>query len=195
MDEGKHDEGNALVRVTGTTARTPVLRALRHTDSAAVLEAFRSNPDMARQGDIASPEAAEAYVAHLLRRDGPHRAFAVEAGDSLVGLVAVTVDDRNRNGWLWYWMHEGSRGRGWTSRAAATVANWALAVGGLERLELGHRANNPASAGVARAAGFIQEGTQRKKFLVEGQRIDVLTYGRLPSDDVPTTTELGWWQA
>jgi RimJ/RimL family protein N-acetyltransferase len=99
----------------------------------------------------------------------------VDESDSLVGLVVISVDDENLSGWFWYWMHASYRGRGWTSRAAATVANWALGDAGLHRLELGHRVNNPASRAVALAAGFVQEGVEREKFLVDGQRIDVLT--------------------
>ena len=83
-------------------------------------------------------------------------------------------------------MHAGFRGRGWTSRAAATVADWALSDLGLERLEQGHRVNNPASGAVAKAAGFVKEGTARGKFLINGERIDVDTYGRLRSDPWPT---------
>jgi len=74
------------------------------------------------------------------------------------------------------------------SRAAATVADWALSDGGCERLELGHRVNNPASGGVAAAAGFVWEGTERGKFLIDGERVDVHTYGRLTSDRWPATT-------
>ncbi|MEO7587431.1 MAG: GNAT family protein [Arachnia sp.] len=168
------------------------LRPLRGSDSPAVLSAFLSHPDMVRQGNITSPETATAYVAHLLHPDGPHRAFAVSYTDQLVGLVAVTVDVKNRNGWFWYWINADFRGRGWTSRAAVTVADWALGVGGLERLELGHRANNPASAAVALAAGFVHEGTERQKFLVDGERVDVLTYSRLPTDPAPSTPGLAW---
>ncbi len=69
--------------------------------------------------------------------------------------------------------------------AAVTIADWALNQGGVYRLELGHRVNNPESGGVARAAGFIREGLEREKFLVNGERIDVLTYGRLATDPVP----------
>ena len=104
----------------------------------------------------------------------------------LVGLVCVSVDDENRSGWFWYWMTDAARGRGWTAAAAATIAKWALTTRGLERLELGHRVNNPASGAVARRAGFVKEGTEREKFLVDGQRIDVDTYGRLGSDPSPS---------
>jgi len=105
--------------------------------------------------------------------------------DVLQGLVCVSVDRVNRSGWFWYWMTADFRGLGWTSRVASTVADWALTKAGLERLELGHRANNPASGVVARRAGFIHEGTERAEFLVEGKRVDVLTYGRLRSDPSP----------
>lgn len=160
---------------------TPSLRPLGPGDAAAVLAAFSSSPDMARQGEVRSLADAEAYVARLAGRP----VLAVAVDDQLVGAVGVMVDEENRNGWFWYWMHAGWRGRGWTAAAAATVADWALGPGGCERLELGHRVNNPASGRVAAAAGFVLEGRERGKFLIDGARVDVLTYGRLRTDPVP----------
>ncbi len=208
-----------------------------------MLAAFASNPDMARQGDATSLDAAERYVTRLLASGGSQEAWVVADRGALAGLVAVSVDEENRSGWFWYWMTDSVRGRGWTGRAAATVAEWALTVRGLERLELGHRVNNPASGAVARRAGFlrggtqrgkvlnggdpgggraaatvaewaltvrglerlelghrvnnpasgavarragfIREGTERGKFLIDGNRIDVATYGRLRTDPAP----------
>lgn len=168
-------------------AATPstVLRRLRPSDAPAVHAAFASADDMARQGDVTTLEEAERYVAHLLAEDSPHEPWAIAEGEELIGLVAVTVDEENRAGWFWYWMTHRARGRGLTARAAATVAEWALSERGLERLELGHRVNNPAPGAVARAAGFVKEGTERGKFLIDGQRIDVDTYGRLRADPSP----------
>ena len=96
-----------------------------------------------------------------------------------------------------YWLRAEHRGRGLASRAAATVADQALtptAGGGwgLERLELGHRVNNPASAAVARAAGFVDEGVERGKFLIDGERLDVRICGRLRSDPWPALPGLPW---
>ncbi|WP_277050272.1 GNAT family N-acetyltransferase [Ruania albidiflava] len=168
------------------SARPPVmLRRLRATDAPDVHAAFESNADMARQGDVQTLADAERYVASLTEATSAHEAWAVSQQERMVGLVCVTVDDQNRSGWFWYWMTDAARGRGWTSRAAATVAQWALTERGLERLELGHRVNNPASGVVAARAGFVKEGTEREKFLVEGERIDVDTYGRLRSDPAP----------
>lgn len=159
------------------------LRRLAPDDAPAVLDAFvAGGAEMLRQGDVATPAQAATYVDGLLGR-GP--AFVVTTDDLRVAvLVAIAVDDVNKVGWFFYWAHPDARGRGLTKRAAREVADWALDVdgGGLERLELGHRANNPASRAVALAAGFVHEGTERQKFLVDGERVDVLTYGRLRSD-------------
>lgn len=137
---------------------------------------------MERQGSVGSPREAERYVAALLEPGSNRHPWAVVLQDRLVGLVCVNADAANRSGWFWYWMASETRGRGWTSRAAAAVANWALTALELERLELGHRVDNPASGGVARAAGFIREGTERAKFPIDGRRIDVATYGRSATD-------------
>lgn len=168
------------------SATCPALRRLRRDDAPAVLAAFKSNPDMARQGDVSTLPEADSYVSRLIEPGSPHEAWAIVVDDSLVGLVCVSVDNENRSGWFWYWMTDAARGRGWTAAAAATVAQWALTKGELERLELGHRVNNPASGAVARRAGFVKEGTEREKFLVGGQRVDVDTYGRLRSDPSPS---------
>ena len=168
----------------------PELRPLRASDAGDVLAAFGAASDMSRQGDVTGPRSALAYVERLTEARGPHLAFAVVHSGRLVGLVGITVDAGNRNGWFWYWMHAGFRGRGWTSRAAATVADWALTDGGLQRLELGHRTNNPSSGAVARAAGFIQEGLERSKLLIDGERLDVVAYSRLPTDPRPTVRRL-----
>lgn len=166
-------------------ANKPTLRRLRREDASAVLAAFQSNLDMARQGDVSTPDEAERYVNRLTASNSSHEPWAVVVDDALVGLVCVSVDDEHRSGWFWYWMASEARGRGWTSAAAATVAHWALTTRGLERLELGHRVNNPASGVVARRAGFVREGTEREKFLIDGARVDVHTYGRLRSDPAP----------
>lgn len=166
------------------------LRPLRDDDARDVLAAFESSPDMARQGSVATLGDAERYLANLLSPESSHQPWAVAQRGRLVGLVCVSVDAANRTGWFWYWMNADDRGRGWMGRAAATVADWALTQWGLDRLELGHRVNNPASGAVARAAGFVKEGTERAKFLIDGERIDVDTYGRLRSDPFPQVEPL-----
>lgn len=180
------------------TFREPIvqLRPMRDEDAPATLDAFRSAPDMSRQGPVRDLDSARTYVEWL--RDGTRRSTALsDERGTMIGLVGISVDQENRTGWFFYWLHAAWRGRGLASQAAATVATTALrpvsdAGWGLERLELGHRASNPASGAVARAAGFIHEGTERQKFLIDGKRHDVLTYGRLPNDPVPDLPSMPW---
>lgn len=182
----------------GTADTLWQLRPVRDdaAEAAAILDAFASAPDMARQGDVTDAESARTYLAWLTGK-GQVSTALVDGEDRMVGLVGLVVDEQNRTGWMHYWLRAEHRGAGLMARAAATVANRALRPGeeggfGLERLELGHRVNNPASGAVARAAGFVHEGTERAKFLIDGERIDVLTYGRLREDPVPETAELPW---
>lgn len=163
-----------------------VLRPLYLSDAADVLSAFRSNGDMLRQGNVRTLDEAREYISNLINSENPYETWVVsQTNGELKGLVGISVDEENRNGWLWYWMHDAARRRGWMKRAVISVANWALTERGLQRLELGHRVNNPASGMVAKAAGFVREGIEREKFLVDGCRIDVATYGRLCSDPWP----------
>lgn len=71
------------------------------------------------------------------------------------------------------------------TRSTTAVANWALSDFGLFRLELGPRANNPASGAVALTAGFQIEGRERQKLQYGDRRFDTVTYGRLATDPAP----------
>ncbi len=174
-----------------------LLRPVRESDASAILDAFASAPDMSRQGDATTIEQARQMASWLSAPPRRGTAILDTACDELVGVIGLSVDDDHRTGWFFYWLHAAARGQGLAARAAASVANHALrgtADGGwgLEHLELGHRANNPASGAVARAAGFVHEGIERQKFLIDGARHDVLTYGRVVGDPIPETAELPW---
>lgn len=176
----------------------PTLRPVRTGDAADVLAVF-GTPGMERQGSVRTLEQAREFTGLVTRdetswanpRTLDRAVFAIDLDGALIGVVGVSQIDRTeQTGWFWYWLHGEHRGRGWVSSAAAIVADWALDQAGVQRLELGHRADNPASAGVARAAGFVEEGTERAKFLIDGCRVDVWTYGRLPGDPRPPTARL-----
>ncbi|QRV01939.1 GNAT family N-acetyltransferase [Arcanobacterium phocisimile] len=165
-------------------ARKIILRKIEQSDATAVLAAFRSHPDMKRQGDVSTIDEAHRYISQFTESKSMV-AWVIDLDGRAVGLVGLASDPENRSAWFFYWMGAQYRGQGWTSIAARTVANWALSEGGFERLELGYRVNNPSSATVAQSAGFLPEGLERSKFLITGKRIDVVTCGRLPSDPWP----------
>lgn len=169
---------------------TASLRPLRLADAPQVLAAFLSSPDMARQGEVSTLAEAEAYVRMLLEFPARQVPLAVVENSALVGLVCGTIDEANLSAWVWYWLHAEHRGRGLSSRALAALSAELFSSYRLQRLELGLRVNNPASKLVAERCGFILEGRERGKFLINGQRIDVLNYARLPTDPIPPISPL-----
>lgn len=173
-----------------------MLRPWRPSDAPALLQVVAQAPDLDRQLPPL-PDLAAAGV--YLRWAGlpAHRCFALVRGHDLLGSVSITqISLRHRTGWFHYWMSAAGRGQGLAQRAATTVANWALGVGGLFRLELGHRVDNPASGRVAERAGFITEGLERAKFSYQpGVRTDVRTMARLATDPVPACDPIRLLQA
>ena len=166
------------------------VRPLLPSDAPQVLEAFSSHPDMARQGEVQNLVEAKNYIQHLLKNPEQQVPLAIVQGTDLVGLVSASIDSGNRNAWVWYWMNAAHRGGGLASRALAALADELFAVHQMHRLELGLRVNNPASKKVAERCGFVLEGRERDKFLINGERIDVLNYARLITDQVPPITAL-----
>ncbi|MEL4505387.1 GNAT family protein [Luteococcus sp. H138] len=164
----------------------PILRPWQLSDAPALLRHRRAAADLSRElpemADVAAARAAiESWKAD--------RRFAIVHNGVAIGGVGIThMDRKNSIGWVSYWMSRQGRGKGWTKRAVCTIADHALFLSPnpLYRLELGHRLNNPASARVAEAAGFIQEGIERQKLSYDGQRFDTRSMARLRTDPVPS---------
>ncbi|MFD6438181.1 GNAT family N-acetyltransferase [Streptomyces venezuelae] len=160
------------------------LRPWRAEDAAAVLAAFEA-PEMSRQADepVDSLVAAAGWIERRARDSHADRAhaFAVtDENDTALGNVAVgAVNRAHSTGWVSYWTTPATRGRGVAAYGCAALARWCFDELGLYRLELGHRTNNPASCGVALAAGFAVEGLQRQKLAYDGVRYDVELHARL----------------
>ncbi|MCF3174708.1 GNAT family N-acetyltransferase [Streptomyces sioyaensis] len=169
-----------------------VLRRWKTEDAGAVMTAF-ADPLMRGQSiePVDSDQAAERWITARGDQWAADSAysFAVVNGEGLVvGQVCVgSVDRRHAVGWVSYWTTVMARGQGIASRACRAVARWAFHDAELFRLELGHRMNNPASCGVARAAGFAVEGQQRQKLEYDGVRFDVELHARLATDTEPVS--------
>ncbi|MCQ1986801.1 GNAT family N-acetyltransferase [Arthrobacter sp. zg-Y844] len=123
-----------------------------------------------------------------------HAAFAADPGlEHQLGCRLDDVGQASRylqTAWVSYWLAPSARGHSLASRGVAAAAAWALGDGGLFRLELGHRTNNPASCRVALNAGFRPEGIERSKLRYGKDRFDVETHARLASDPVPGISAL-----
>jgi RimJ/RimL family protein N-acetyltransferase len=101
-----------------------------------------------------------------------------------VSLHRIDLDQRDAE--IGYWTVPAARRRGVAARAVDTAVRWAFTELGVQRVQLFHAVENSASAGVARKAGFVQEGRLRQSHRYgDGRWHDELLWGRLADDPVP----------
>lgn len=89
--------------------------------------------------------------------DGPTRAFAVREAEigELVGGCEIRLGDRGAAA-MSYWVFPLFRGRGYATRAAGLVCDYAFGELELTLIELHIAADNTASRAVARRVGFVE---------------------------------------
>jgi RimJ/RimL family protein N-acetyltransferase len=117
--------------------------------------------------------------------DGSHASWAVCApGGELLGSVSLhQLDPHSSAGEVGYWTAPPARGRGVAAAAVQAATRFAFGVLGLQRVELFHAVDNPASCRVATKAGFALEGTHRSSFRYgDGRLHDEHSHARLASD-------------
>lgn len=108
--------------------------------------------------------------------------LAIEVEGILAGGMGVEVLDGERAGTalFGYWLGRAYWGRGIATDASRTLADVALGLGGLRRLEASVFAPNVASARVLEKSGFQLEGRLRSYYLDREKHLcDGLLYARL----------------
>jgi RimJ/RimL family protein N-acetyltransferase len=170
----------------------PRLRPLSpERDAAAVLAAFEASADLHRQAPpIRTLAEARDHLTAIA-----DEALAIDIDGTAVGCVmAGSRDARHGTAWMSYWLAPAARGQGLAARALDSLSR-TLFADGLHRLELGARANNPASIAVAERAGYLREGVERERLHYvdehgRGERFDVVRLARLATDPSPDLAPL-----
>jgi RimJ/RimL family protein N-acetyltransferase len=165
-----------------------LLRPWREDDVPAAWAALQ-DPGMRRWNSSGSG-SVEA-VAELLarRRDwsgGDHASWAVvpAGGGELLGSMSLHAIDRVQgNAEVGYWTVPAARGRGVAVAATVAAVSWAFRELPVDRVQLFHAVENPASGRVAAKAGFTLEGRLRRSFRYgDGEKHDELLWARLTTD-------------
>jgi RimJ/RimL family protein N-acetyltransferase len=167
-----------------------LLRPWRDADADATMAALQ-DPEIARWNS-AGAGCPEAIAGHLRRRadwsGGDHASWAVvdPATGELLGSVSLHEIDREQgDAQIGYWTVPAARGRGVAALVVDAVCRWAFATLPIDRIELYHAVDNPASRRVAEKAGFTQEGRLRRSYRYgDGAKHDELLWSRL-ADDPP----------
>lgn len=167
------------------------LRPFTEADQDAVVDAY-DDPDMVRYH--MRSVLAEDYESWFTRRRdawGRNSAayWAVERDGKVLASTGFREIDLSMGfGEMAYWVHRSARGQGLASRPLRRVVQWAFEDLGLHKLELCHSTSNPASGGVAAAAGFTPEGVCRSGIQHDDGWHDMRMWGIVNPADGPAVT-------
>jgi [ribosomal protein S5]-alanine N-acetyltransferase len=102
---------------------------------------------------------------------------------ALAGCVSITdIEKSNNSGELSYWIGKDFWGQGYCTEAASAIINYGFGEMGLNRIQAGHFARNPASGTVMQKLGMKQEGHLRQAFMKWGRFEDKVLYAILRED-------------
>jgi RimJ/RimL family protein N-acetyltransferase len=152
--------------------------------------AYRNDPDVARYQDWELPytrDLAHALVDEL-EPDGRPRAgewvqlAIVDAGDHVVGDLAVWLDSSAQLAMIGYTLSTDHQGKGYATEAVTAIVRWLLTVKKVHRVAATIDPANLASARVLERTGFRYIGTARSAALVRGNWEDDARFELLLDD-------------
>ena len=153
------------------------LRPWREEDAPAVYDACQDTEIQRWIPVIPRPYTMEDALAFVR---GEAHSLAVAEEGTVVGSIAMRVNEQSRTGHIGYWW---AWGRRITTRALRLLCRHGLEKLGLERLELITDPDNIGSQRVAEKVGFQREGVLRSHLLQsDGRRRDSLMFSVLPGE-------------
>jgi ribosomal-protein-alanine N-acetyltransferase len=143
--------------------------------------------------------------------EGARRAFEVgervnfavvlSEGGTLLGGVTLSINSRDDNAGLGYWIGVPYWGRGYATEAVREVGRYGFEELGLHRIHSDHFGSNPASGRVLQKAGLSYEGTRREHYKKWGNTrigwsmaFSPATGARPKRDSIPRPPKNGLWR-
>jgi len=180
---------NAVMNRQTIAAGWLTLRPFTLADIPWVCEVLQ-DPVIQRFMQLPSPYRLEDAACHVEQEyiaggDGGRRAdFVAEDAATATPLGRVGLREGEPGAAeIGYWVDSRVRKRGVATAAVQAVCRWAVTTAGIEVIEWRCEAGNIASRRVAEKAGFLIEGTLRKRRLRHGVRVDEWV-GSLLSNEV-----------
>jgi RimJ/RimL family protein N-acetyltransferase len=167
-----------------------LLRPMR-TDDAASIAARRSDPDVARYQNWATPyplERAQELVADIVAMDGPTNGewWMLTIADlddtTVLGDLVVHLSDDGHTAEIGYTLARDAWGHGYAVEAAEALVGHLFDTVGVSRVEGKLHPDNAASAMVLERIGLIFEGHTKLSFWLDGEGSDDWIYGVVRDD-------------
>jgi RimJ/RimL family protein N-acetyltransferase len=163
-----------------------VLVSLRSWRTSDAPEVYRicQDPEIQRWTEVPVPYALADAIGFVSDPSDGRFAVVDRASGLLAGAMSVLRLELGIAA-VGYWTAPEMRGAGRTAEALGLLADWCFTERGCERVELVADVRNLGSRGVARRAGFTEEGVLRSRMVHRGVRIDVVMCSRLRTDPAP----------
>jgi ribosomal-protein-serine acetyltransferase len=149
------------------------------------------------RGAEAQVERNDGFQAAIVPRSASGQTVeegSIDRGGAIAGVVGFPfVDWRRRTTRIGYWLDREQEGRGTMTAVVRVLTQHALAVWGLNRVEIRAAAENRRSRAIPERLGFRQEGTLRQAELVGDRRLDSVVYSLLAGEAgriVPEASQL-----
>lgn len=122
-------------------------------------------------------------LARATRLSGDGIVRAIEWDGEFAGMIDLKKTDwRGLTTEIGYWVSPDQRGNGLAGRASRLLGDWAMREHDMERVEIRAATGNIGSQRAALAAGYRQEGVLRSAGFTHGGRVDLVIFGKLPTD-------------
>lgn len=135
---------------------------------------------------------AEAWIKTHLERikrgESVNFAIVLRQSRSLLGVVALNLNQAHASAELGYWIGVPYWNNGYVTEAANAVLRYGFETLDLNRIHSGYMENNPASGRVLEKTGMRYEGCLRKHLCKWNKFYDLLLYGVLSSEYESTHT-------
>lgn len=158
-------------------------------DDITVFTHYRNLPEVSRYQDWPTPytrDLAHELVDGMERLGGPSPGewvqLAIDAGDGIIGDVAVWLDDSAELAMIGYTLDPAHQGRGYAIEAVDGVVDWLFRRKRVHRIAATIDPENAASARVLERCGFEYVGTARSAALVRGEWADDARFSLLEAD-------------
>lgn len=105
---------------------------------------------------------------------------AIFADGGICGSIALhTINRRDRNTSIGYWLDRRHEGRGIMTRACRTIVAEGFCRYGLHRMEIRCATGNTKSSAIARRLGFVEEGILQEAEWLHDRWVDLRVFGML----------------
>jgi RimJ/RimL family protein N-acetyltransferase len=181
------------VPLTDTTVRTEadveeMLEDEEYHFLICVPERKRGHVDVSGEERPASSADERSESAEEASGNAASRADSGAEDPEPVGVVAFGwVSSPGERGSLMYWVAPEHQGEGYVTEGTTLFLDYVFRECGFHKVTARVNATNEASATVLQNLGFQEEGRHREQSFVDGERVDMLSFGLLADEWLDST--------